>query len=462
MSTQHQAFQGRKSFLQLSEQDAAAVRDAAPVVSSSVRGVIDDLYAHLQASGRLGHLLKDEATIQRLKAAQLRYYDRLVEGNWDEAYYEDRVKIGNVHERVGLDPEYYMGAFGFIFSRLFGPLIRHYDGQPEKLERALVALTRVFYFDMAIAIDTYVVRREETNQELVVEFTETLSGYLDSLNDSTSSIGQAIDKQAAGAQRQSAAVAEITTAMSELSQTARQALGQAEGVMETTAQTIEIASEGKKAVAEVSTGMDEIRGQMETLSERIQLLNEQTKQIGDIIAAVSEISEQSKLLALNAAIEAARAGEHGRGFAVVATEIRNLADQSKQSTMQVRTILGDIQTATSAAVAATQQGSLAVERGAELAVTAGLRFNELAEAVEESGDAAKLIASVSRQQGTGIEQIAEAMEEISTNASQSAEGMEAIHVGKGQINGLAADMAKVLGGFTAGEGDPGALDQQAA
>lgn len=437
----------RLSFLEITADDALAVRGIAPEITARVALVIDDLYDHLEASGSLSHLLTDDETIRRLKSAQLRYYTRLVEGEWDETYYKDRLKIGYVHERVGLNPEFYLGAYSFIFTRLFRPIIERFRGDPSGLEKAVTSLTRIFFFDMATAIDTYIIRREETQQEIVDEFTETLSGYMRSLEQTTDSIGTAISSQADGAQRQSAAVAQITTAMSQLSQTARQALTQAEGVMETTEHTVGIAGEGKKAVAEVSAGMEEIRQQMETLSERIQLLNEQTQQIGDIIASVSEISEQSKLLALNAAIEAARAGEHGRGFAVVATEIRNLADQSKQSTLQVRSILGDIRNATDAAVTATEQGSVAVERGAELAAAAGLRFNELADAVEESGDAARLIASVSRQQGTGIEQIAEAMEEISANAVQSADGMRTIDEGRSEISELAQNMANVLAQF---------------
>ena len=205
--------------------------------------------------------------------------------------------------------------------------------------------------------------------------------------------------------------------------------------------------------------MEEIRQQMEILSERILLLNEQTQQIGDIITSVSEISEQSKLLALNAAIEAARAGEHGRGFAVVATEIRNLADQSKQSTLQVRNILGDIQKATDAAVLATEQGSMAVENGAQLATTAGQRFNELADAVVESGDSARLIATVSRQQGEGIDQISIAMDEINKNSVASAAGMGTIDEGTQGLVGLGHDMRGALDHF---QGADDATDAEAA
>ncbi|WAM36656.1 methyl-accepting chemotaxis protein [Caldicellulosiruptor acetigenus] len=67
-----------------------------------------------------------------------------------------------------------------------------------------------------------------------------------------------------------------------------------------------------------------------------------TEKIGKIMNLLSSISEQTKLLALNASIEAAKAGEVGRGFSVVATEIRKLAQQSRESTKDVEDIIKNI------------------------------------------------------------------------------------------------------------------------
>ena len=442
----------RRSFLRMTDRDAEIVRTHANVINGCITSKIDELYDHLVASGRLGHLLTSEEQIRKLKAAQIEYYERMGSGTWDEDYLENRVNIGRVHERVDLDPEYYLGTYAYIFAEVVPAMVEACGDDRDRLVEALQATTKIVFFDMAAAIDTYIQKREETAQKIVDDFTTKLAGYLERLDSTTGEIKGATASQSEGAQRQAAAVAEISTAMAELSQTAKQALSQAESVSQTTEHTIGVAREGKAAVAEVSTGMDEIRQQMETLSERILLLNEQTQQIGDIISSVSEISEQSKLLALNAAIEAARAGEHGRGFAVVATEIRNLADQSKQSTLQVRNILGDIQKATDAAVLATEQGTIAVENGSQLATTAGDRFNELADAVEES---ARLIATVSRQQGEGIEQISIAMDEINKNSVESAAGMQTIEQGTGQLSGLATNIQEVLDGFVKTDDEAG-------
>jgi methyl-accepting chemotaxis protein len=79
-------------------------------------------------------------------------------------------------------------------------------------------------------------------------------------------------------------------------------------------------------------------GETETAANRIfgvvEKLTATIADIGQFVKSIEGIAEQTNLLALNAAIEAARAGEAGRGFAVVAEEVRKLADESKQSTMQ--------------------------------------------------------------------------------------------------------------------------------
>ena len=83
-------------------------------------------------------------------------------------------------------------------------------------------------------------------------------------------------------------------------------------------------------------------------------LSEQSQAIEEIIVSVQDLADQSHLLAVNASIEAARAGDQGKGFAVVANEIKSLADQSKEATDQIRSILDDTRKWVSAVVMAAE------------------------------------------------------------------------------------------------------------
>ena len=168
---------------------------------------------------------------------------------------------------------------------------------------------------------------------------------------------------AAGAAETASAVTETTATVEEVKQTAQLASQKAKSVSESAQKAAQTSMDGKKSVEDSVGAMQDIQKQMETIAERVVALSEQGLAIGEIIVSVNDLAEQSSILAVNAAIEANKAGEHGKGFAVVAHEIKSLAEQSKQSTAQVRSILTEIQKGTSAAVLAAEQGAKIVESG---------------------------------------------------------------------------------------------------
>jgi methyl-accepting chemotaxis protein len=219
-------------------------------------------------------------------------------------------------------------------------------------------------------------------------------------------------EQAAGTNESMAAVSQTVATVDEVTQTASQAAQRAQAVADTAQRAVEAGRAGRRAVEESTVAMRAVQAQVESIAGRIVSLAEQAQSIGDIIAAASDIAEQTKLLALNAAVESARAGEHGRGFAVVAAEIKALAGQAKQSTQQVRQILGDIQRATSAAVMATEQGTKQVTAASRQVAQAGEIIVSLADTVNESAQAAAQIVASAGQQAIGMEQIRQAIQSI--------------------------------------------------
>ncbi len=120
-----------------------------------------------------------------------------------------------------------------------------------------------------------------------------------------------------------------------------------------------------------------LKQRIQIIAELILELSEYIQQIGSIIGLVEDIAEQTNMLALNAAVEAARAGEHGKGFAVVAGEIRKLADESKQATTKIASLINDIQHTTNSTVMATEEGSKEIESGVKLASNIEENFNVL-------------------------------------------------------------------------------------
>lgn len=226
-------------------------------------------------------------------------------------------------------------------------------------------------------------------------------------------------QQATRAAEQSAAISQISTTIDEVKMIVEQAFAKAQAVAEQAQRTRDVAQVGQRAVTGTVEGMSQIKERVEGIAENILALSEQTQQIGEIIATVNDIAAQSNLLALNASVEAARAGEHGKGFAVVAVEVRNLAEQSKQATAQVKSILNEIQRATNAAVMATEEGTKGVDAGVDLTGQAGETIQRLAASISESASAAQQILASVQQQTTGVEQIALAMQNINQATVQN-------------------------------------------
>jgi methyl-accepting chemotaxis protein len=120
----------------------------------------------------------------------------------------------------------------------------------------------------------------------------------------------------------------------------------------------------------------------------------------------------------------------------VAQEVKSLAEQSKQATTQVRTILNEIQKATGAAVMATEQGSKAVEAGLEQAEEAGHSIQELSSSIGDAAQAAVQIAASSQEQLIGVDQVALAMNSVKDASTQNVTSMK-------QLEAAARDLSQV-------------------
>lgn len=253
----------------------------------------------------------------------------------------------------------------------------------------------------------------------------------------TAEILASLSQHSASAAEQSAAVNQTTTTVEEARAAAEQSANKAREVAQQALASAEVTDEGVKAVEAIGGAMDEIRDKVGSIAQGILALSEQTQQIGDITTTVNDLADQSNMLALNASIEAAKAGEQGKGFAVVAAEVRNLAEQSKEATRQVRTILAEIQQAANAAVLATEEGTRVVEAGGELGNVAIDVIRGLTETIGRAAQAAEQIAASAHQQSAGADQIARAMKDINQANTQSLAGAQQSRQAAEGLNELA-------------------------
>src|SRR5689334_17624181 len=93
----------RKQYLQFGEADEARLGEINDLARAYAEPVIDAFYEHLLKFGDTKGFFKNAATLDRVKRLQLQYFLRLTQGTYDSSYVEERLKIGAVHEKIGLD-----------------------------------------------------------------------------------------------------------------------------------------------------------------------------------------------------------------------------------------------------------------------------------------------------------------------------------------------------------------------
>ncbi|MCD6354090.1 MAG: methyl-accepting chemotaxis protein [Prolixibacteraceae bacterium] len=284
---------------------------------------------------------------------------------------------------------------------------------------------------------------KKMRENLRTQMEELLNGT-NILSSSSAQLMSMTSQLASGTAETATSVSETTATVEEVKQTAEISNQKATEVADSAQKLVMVSNDGKHSVEATIEGMHNIKQQMETIAGIVIQLSEKGNNIGDIVTNVSDIAEQSNLLAVNASIEAAKAGEQGKGFAVVAQEIKNLAARSKEFTIQIKTILSDIQKEISSAVMATEQGAKVIDKGMSLSSNSSEVIAALAASVEQTSQTSIQIAASSQQQLIGMDQITSAMENIKEASVQTTTSLNQAEKSVSELNTLGKQLLSII------------------
>ncbi|HHW15344.1 MAG TPA: HAMP domain-containing protein [Firmicutes bacterium] len=302
----------------------------------------------------------------------------------------------------------------------------------------------------------------------ILAASEEVATTSDGLSSSAQAMGQAaeqlaltVDQVAKGSDSQARAVQDVTRLVDRLSQSVAQLAGSAEQMRGDAATTSSIAAQGREAVVEAVRQMGAIKQASLDAAQVVQGLGRRSQEIGQIVELISAVSDQTNLLALNAAIEAARAGEQGRGFAVVAEEVRKLAEQAREATERISSLIREVQDETAKAVASMEAGTQVVGRGEETIARTGSSFASIAASVEGLVARIGQVSASAEGLANGFRTIARTMQDIASVTEEAAAGAEEaatsteeqsasaqeIAASANQLASLAAELKEAAGRF---------------
>ncbi len=171
----------REEFVGLDGDAVTALRALRPWMEDHVHEVVEEFYRHLMRFDEPRRFLRDPQVLARVKAAQTDYLLSLTECNVDMSYIAGRLMIGRTHERVGITPQWYLGAYSTFARILFPRIISHYRDQLATAMAAIKGLVAIMHLDTQLAIDAYVHTAHAVLHQQAVDLKNEVASQIDEL-----------------------------------------------------------------------------------------------------------------------------------------------------------------------------------------------------------------------------------------------------------------------------------------
>jgi methyl-accepting chemotaxis protein len=274
----------------------------------------------------------------------------------------------------------------------------------------------------------------------ISEASRQFAAMADEILGSTSSLSGAASEQAS-------AISETSVTLEEVEKTGRMSARSAAEIAAAADESVKVSSEGLVAVDDSVKQLRDTKTQVDEMVESVQQLARRLEEVDKIVSTVNDVTRQSHTLSINASIEAAKAGRAGRGFAVVANKVRDLAQQSRLATDDVRSTLAHIQAAMHTVVESSEFGRQRAERGVESIERTGRVIRRLGEVIRTTADAARQIAANANEQVVGLTETLRAMAEIKLAAQQHLNGAQEVEDQGKRLNSKAMEMERLVARF---------------
>lgn len=414
--------------IQLTQKEKDTLNKISPLMEKHAPEMAKRHYEMIMELPQIKSIFEANSNFERYTKAIINYYNQLPKASIDKDYIEYRKKIGQIHSRIHLTDEWFIGSYIRVYEYLLPIIIKEFHRSPSELSDILLALIKIITFDSLIVLNSY----QEANDFTLVQDISKVMDYVISI-DKTKDLLQHTEGALASAIDVSAATQELNSSVQEVANNAVQ-------VAENSNEMIQDAKEGKEVIESSLNGFVQMVDDfLETKNKIGQLINE-VLDISKVVGFIKGIAEETNLLALNASIEAARAGESGRGFAVVASEVRKLAEQTKSSVEQISKTINQIQSEAYEVGKKVESISTHMTERVGHTQTAIKTLNKIVQEIDLIGDSTSNIAAIAEQQSAAtnnitehINNMQEQMEKVRYSAVETGKSIYEVSLGVNQL-----------------------------
>lgn len=150
----------RRAFFEITDEDLSRLAALRPFAETHVSEIVEGLYQLILNHPDSHAFFPSEKLVAHVKGMQRTYFMGLFAGRCDLDYVADRLRVGSAHERIGLAPKWYIGAYGRYLRLLHDRFVRDLDATAA--HAGFQSVSKMVAFDMALAMDTYIAANLDT------------------------------------------------------------------------------------------------------------------------------------------------------------------------------------------------------------------------------------------------------------------------------------------------------------
>lgn len=424
------------SYLQLNNWDLENIKKVDYIIDKFSEDITTRHYEMVEKYANLQGIVDQYSTKQRLSKTFVQYLKSIPRSKIDQEFIAGRVKIGDIHSKIRLTPEFYTGSYIRVYEYLIPGIISEYGGQPEQLSDILLSFLKFITLDSQIVLESY----QEGNDFKVVSNISSVMELITKINKMKELLA-VVDETIMEAEAVAAAAEQLSSSVEEVANNAI-------NVSENAEETIRQANNGQKVIEESLNGFLSMTDDFKDTKDKISSLLKEIQNVTTVVSFIRDVSEQTNLLALNASIEAARAGEHGKGFAVVANEVRKLSEQTNTSVQKITSTIEKIQLEAKVVDQNSDRMATQLEERVDKNRDAIDVLDQIITRIEDVGGATSNIAAIAEEQSAATQDITSRINEVLNHVDEiknvTVETGSTIYDASYKVNELRKEVLKAI------------------